>query len=435
MQDFQNAKPEFKKFVDIKLTNIKFRDHQLETPIRSNQFRLSKQFIFNILHNHIVDYPTPKNLNYFYNFGSIAGIILVIQIVTGVLLTMHYTPNTELAFASLEHIMRDVNFGWFMRYTHANGASMFFLIVYLHIARGIFYSSYKTSIGLWISGVVIFILMMAAAFIGYVLPWGQMSFWGATVITNLFTAIPGVGPDIAFWLWGGFAVDNATLNRFFSLHYLVPFIIAAVSVLHLIFLHMQGSTNPLSGPGKIDKISFHPYFTLKDVLGLLIFFSLFSVIIFWYPNTLGHPDNYIFANPLSTPIHIVPEWYFLPFYAILRACPNKIGGIVLMGGAIAILLLLPFLNRNKTVSTIVNPVFKIINYLFFTVFLLLAWLGAQPVEQPYIGLAQVCTAIYFIYFVIIYFITSPKFTKIFLFHNFDMRIFLIIKILFFRKPK
>ena len=376
--------------------------HNYPTSIEKNQSRLSNKFILNILHNHIIDYPTPKNLNYFYNFGSIAGIILVIQIITGILLAMHYTPNTALAFLSVEHIMRDVNMGWFLRYAHANGASMFFLIVYLHIARGIFYSSYKTSLGLWISGVIIFILMMATAFIGYVLPWGQMSFWGATVITNLFTAIPGVGPHIAFWLWGGFAVDNATLNRFFSLHYLVPFIIAAVSIIHLIFLHMNGSTNPLVGTGKIDKISFHPYFTLKDIFGFLIFCVLFSVIIFWYPNTLGHPDNYIFANPLVTPLHIVPEWYFLPFYAILRACPNKIGGIVLMGGAIAILLVLPFLNFSRTSSILVNPIFKIFTYLFFASFLLLGWLGAQPVEQPFIIISQICSFCYFLYFVLVF---------------------------------
>lgn len=376
-----------------------------KTTTQEAQFRISKLFILNILHNHIVDYPTPKNFNYFYNFGVIAGIILVLQILTGVLLTMHYTPNTALAFLSVEHIMRDVNMGWFLRYAHANGASMFFFIVYLHIARGIFYSSYKTSIGLWISGVVIFILMMAAAFIGYVLPWGQMSFWGATVITNLFTAIPGVGPHIAFWLWGGFAVDNATLNRFFSLHYLVPFIIAALAIVHLVFLHMNGSTNPLIGPGKVDKIAFHPYFTLKDIFGLLVFFTLFSIIIFWYPNVLGHPDNYIYANPLVTPLHIVPEWYFLPFYAILRACPNKIGGIVLMGGALIILLFLPVLNRARAVNGIINPILNLSIYLFFSVFLLLGWLGAQPVEQPYIFISQICTFSYFCFFILVWIFT------------------------------
>ena len=274
--------------------------------------RLIRIPIISIVNDHLVDYPTPINLNYFWGFGSLAGICLVVQIVTGVCLAMHYSPEVSLAFNSIEHIMRDVNNGWLLRYTHANGASMFLMVVYIHIGRGLYYTSYGyPRLFLWYSGVIIFILMMATAFMGYVLPWGQMSFWGATVITNLFSAIPYIGESISFWLWGGFSVDNATLNRFFSLHYLLPFLIVSLVVIHLSLLHLEGSSNPLGVCTKIDKVGFYPYFYLKDLFGFICFLLLFSYFLFFEPNLMGHPDNYIRADALITPTHIVPEWYFL----------------------------------------------------------------------------------------------------------------------------
>jgi ubiquinol-cytochrome c reductase cytochrome b subunit len=280
-----------------------------------------------------------------WSFGSTAGLCLVMQIISGIFLAMHYTPHIDFAFSSVEHIMRDVNNGWLIRYVHANGASMFFIVIYCHIFRGLYYGSYMypRSI-LWVSGVIIFLLMMATAFMGYVLPWGQMSFWGATVITNLFSAIPLVGFSIVEWLWGGFSVDNATLNRFYSLHYLMPFLIAALTLVHLTLLHQHGSNNPLGINTNVDTISFYPYFYVKDAFSFLILLTIFSFFVFFYPNALGHPDNYIPANPLVTPPHIVPEWYFLPFYAILRSIPDKLGGVVAMISAILALLLLPILN-------------------------------------------------------------------------------------------
>lgn len=293
--------------------------------------------------SHIVDYPTPLNLNYLWSFGSAAGLCLVIQMISGILLAMHYTPHIDLAFSSVEHIMRDVNNGWLIRYLHANGASMFFIVVYCHLFRGLFYGSYMFPRQLlWVSGVVIFLLMMATGFMGYVLPWGQMSFWGATVITNLFSAIPVVGSSIVEWLWGGFSVGNATLNRFFSLHYLLPFVIAGLVIVHLSLLHTDGSSNPLGVNTNVQTISFYPYFYVKDLFAFFILVFFLSVIIVYYPNSLGHPDNYIPANPMSTPAHIVPEWYFLPFYAILRSIPDKLGGVLAMFGAIVVLMILPF---------------------------------------------------------------------------------------------
>jgi len=289
-----------------------------------------KQPILAPLNDHLVEYPSPSNLNYWWSFGSLAGICLVVQILTGIFLAMHYTPHVDLAFMSVEHIMRDVEGGWFLRYMHANGASMFFIVVYLHMFRGLYYGSYASPRELvWIVGVLLFLLMILTAFIGYVLPWGQMSFWGATVITSLASAIPIVGDEITHWLWGGFSVDNATLNRFFSLHYLLPFIIAGASVVHLAALHQYGSNNPLGSLSTVDKVPFYPYFYVKDLLGWVCFAVFFAIFIFFYPNLLGHPDNYIPANPMSTPAHIVPEWYFLPVYAILRSIPNKLGGVAL----------------------------------------------------------------------------------------------------------
>ncbi|MGF1561543.1 MAG: cytochrome bc complex cytochrome b subunit [Geminicoccaceae bacterium] len=349
-------------------------------------------------------YPTPRNLNYFWNFGSLAGIALVIQIVTGIVLAMHYTPHVDHAFASVEHIMRDVNFGWLLRYAHANGASMFFIVVYIHIFRGLYYGSYKEPRELlWMLGVVILLLMMATAFMGYVLPWGQMSFWGATVITNLFSAFPIVGEPIVTWLWGGFSVDNATLNRFYSLHYLLPFVIVGVVFLHIIALHEFGSNNPLGIDTKSDKdtIPFHPYYTVKDLFGFGVFFIFFAAFVFYAPNYLGHPDNYIPANPLSTPAHIVPEWYFLPFYAILRAIPSKLGGVIAMFGSIAVLFILPWLDTSKVRSTAFRPIYRIFFWILVVDCLALGYLGAMPAEGAYVFWARICTFYYFFHFLVL----------------------------------
>jgi len=366
-------------------------------------------------HDNLIDYPTPRNLNYWWTFGSILSICLVVQIVTGIILAMHYTPHVDLAFDSVEHIMRDVNYGWLLRYMHSNGSSMFFIAVYIHILRGMYYGSYKAPREvLWILGVIIYLLMMATAFMGYVLPWGQMSFWGATVITNLFSAIPWVGDSIATWLWGGFAIDNPTLNRFFSLHYLFPFLIFAVVGLHIWALHVPGNNNPtgISVRGKQDTLPFHPYYTIKDGFAIGVFFIVFACFIFFVPNVLGHSDNYIPANPLVTPTHIVPEWYFLPFYAILRAVPDKLGGVVAMVGSIFILFALPWLDRAKTRSGTYRPLFRQFFYIFVAVCLLLGYLGAQPAEGIYITLARLASIYYFAHFLIILpvlnFVEKPK---------------------------
>jgi quinol-cytochrome oxidoreductase complex cytochrome b subunit len=364
--------------------------------------RWNKKSLFAVINNHLIDYPTPVNLNYFYGFGSLAGIMLVIQILTGIFLAMHYTPHIDLAFNSVEHIMRDVNHGWLIRYTHANGASFFFIVVYVHIFRGLYYGSYITPREhLWCSGVVIFILMMATAFMGYVLPWGQMSFWGATVITNLFSAIPLVGKDIVDWLWGGFAVDNPTLNRFFSLHFTFPFIIVGAVLIHLVLLHEVGSNNPLGLTLKTDNVPFYPYFYVKDLFGLMILLLSFFIFIFYYPNTLGHPDNYIEANPMKTPLHIVPEWYFLPFYAILRSIPNKIGGVIAMFGSLLVMLTIPFTNSSEIRSTAFRPIFKICYWLLVVAFFLLGWVGQMPVEYPYTEIGVISMIYYFLFFIVI----------------------------------
>jgi ubiquinol-cytochrome c reductase cytochrome b subunit len=370
--------------------------------IMSGHFRWNKDYVLAIVDNHIIDYQSPINLSYAWSFGALAGICLVIQIITGIFLAMHYTPHIDLAFSSVEHIMRDVNSGWLIRYMHANGASMFFIVVYSHLFRGLYYGSYMSPREhLWCSGVVIFLLMMATAFMGYVLPWGQMSFWGATVITNLFSAIPIAGPSIVEWLWGGFCVDNATLNRFFSLHFLLPFAIAGLVIVHIALLHKDGSNNPLGIDSSSDKISFYPYFYVKDLFSLMIFVVFFSVILFYFPNTLGHPDNYIPADPMSTPAHIVPEWYFLPFYAILRSIPDKLGGVVAMGGAIVILLFLPFINTSEVRSSTFRPIYRKLFWFLFADFLLLGWIGQEIVETPFIEIGQVATVFYFVYFLIL----------------------------------
>jgi len=367
--------------------------------MNNNHFRWNKDYILAIVDNHIIDYPSPINLSYAWSFGALAGICLVIQILTGVFLAMHYTPHVDLAFSSVEHIMRDVNNGWLIRYMHANGASMFFIVVYSHIFRGLYYGSFMAPREhLWCSGVIIFLLMMATAFMGYVLPWGQMSFWGATVITNLFSAIPIVGPSIVDWLWGGFCVDNATLNRFFSLHFVLPFVIAGLVIAHIALLHKDGSNNPLGISSDSDKISFYPYFYVKDLFGFMVLMLIFFIFIYYYPNLLGHPDNYIPANPMSTPAHIVPEWYFLPFYAILRSIPDKLGGVVAMGGAIVILLFLPFINTSEVRSSTFRPIYRIFFWLLFADFLLLGWIGQEVVEEPYTLIGQLGTVFYFLFF-------------------------------------
>ena len=327
-----------------------------------------------------VDFPTPKNLNYWYTFGGILAVCLVIQILTGIVLAMHYVPHVDYAFASVERIDRDVNFGWLLRNIHAVGASMFFLAVYLHIFRGLYYGSYKAPREiLWILGVVIYLLMMAAAFLGYVLPWGQMSFWGATVITELFGALPLIGGPITEWLWGGFAVGNTTLNRFFSLHYLIPFLIAGVVGLHIWALHVPGNNNPtgLSVKSSNDTLPFHPYYTVKDGFAIAVFLVIFAFFVFYWPDALGHADNYIEADPLVTPSHIVPEWYLLPFYAILRAVPDKLGGVILMFGAIGVLFILPWLDTSKVRSMRYRPMARWFFLTFIVACLGLGWAGAE----------------------------------------------------------
>ena len=363
---------------------------------------LRQQQLFSIVNHMLVDYRVPSNISYLWNFGVLAGVCLAIQIVTGILLAMHYTPHVDIAFASIEHIMRDVNYGWILRYVHANGASMFFIVVYTHMFRGLYYGSYLPPRQLlWWSGVVILLLMMATGFMGYVLPWGQMSFWGATVITNLFSALPLVGESIAYWLWGGFSVGHATLNKFFSLHYLLPFVIAAVAGVHVILLHEHGSNNPLGIYSKEDKVPFHPYFTLKDLTGVLGFIVFFSVFVFYYPNLLNHPDNYIEANPMVTPAHIVPEWYFLPYYAILRSIPDKLGGVLAMFGSILVFLLLPFINNSNVRSSAFRPLYKKLFWFFLADCFLLGWLGGQPIETPFIQIGQIGTIFYFGYLLVI----------------------------------
>ncbi len=360
--------------------------------------------VITMFRHSLVDYPTPRNLNYFWNFGSIAGIMLVSQILTGIFLAMHYTPHVDYAFDSVEHIMRDVNYGWLIRYMHSNGASMFFVVVFIHIFRGLYYGSYKAPREiLWWLGIIILLLMMASAFMGYVLPWGQMSFWGATVITNLFSAFPLVGESIVTWLWGGFSVDNPTLNRFFALHYLLPLVLVAVVALHLVALHTHGSNNPLGidATGPQDKVPFHPYYTAKDFFGFGVFFLVFGYFVFFNPNYLGHADNYIPANPMVTPAHIVPEWYFLPFYAILRAIPDKLGGVLAMFAAILILFVLPWLDSSKVRSGNFRPLFKPFFWLFVVACIGLGYLGAKPAEGVYVVWSRILTAYYFAYFLII----------------------------------
>ena len=360
--------------------------------------------IFTMLDHEYNQYPMPRNVNYLWAFGAIAGIMLVIMIATGLVLAMQYAANTHIAFDSVERIMRDVNYGWLLRYVHANGASMFFIAVYIHMFRGLYYGSYKAPREiLWILGVFILLAMMATAFMGYVLPWGQMSFWGATVITNLFSAFPIVGDPIVTWLWGGFSVDNPTLNRFFALHFLLPFVLLALVVLHTAALHVSGSNNPLGidPKGPQDTVPFNPYVTVKDGFAVVVFLIVYAAFVFFAPNYLGHPDNYIPANPLVTPAHIVPEWYFLPFYAILRAIPDKLGGVLAMFGAIAVLAALPWLDTSKVRSCKFRPIYRQFFWILALDALVLGYAGAMPAEGVWLVIARIGTAYYFFHFLVL----------------------------------
>tara|TARA_E500000178_G_scaffold281530_1_gene281851 strand:+ start:359 stop:1525 length:1167 start_codon:yes stop_codon:yes gene_type:complete len=365
--------------------------------------RWNKDYFLSVGNNHLIDYPAPINLTYAWSFGSLAGICLVVQIITGIFLTMHYSPNIELAFDSVEHIMRNVQGGWLMRYIHANGASMFFAVVYCHIFRGIYFCSFmKPRHFLWCTGVAIFFLMMATAFIGYVLPWGQMSYWGATVITNLVTALPVVGQGIVNWLWGGFSISNATLNRFFCFHFILPFIVAIVVASHLAVLHKDGSNNPLGIDSSMDKVYFYPYFYVKDMLALVFFLSIYATFLFMSPNYLGHPDNYIPADSMATPPHIVPEWYFLPFYAILRSLPTKFSGVLAMVGAILVLFLLPYIHSSDVRTPAFQPFYSSFFWCVFLDFLLLGYIGQAPIEDHFVLLGRIATFFYFFLFLFVY---------------------------------
>nr|ARH54024.1 cytochrome b [Stricticollis tobias] len=352
-----------------------------------------------IINNSLIDLPSPSNISTMWNFGSLLGLCLGIQLITGIFLAMHYCPNVNMAFESVVHICRDVNYGWLIRTLHANGASFFFINIYIHVGRGMYYSSYNL-VHTWLIGVLILFITMATAFLGYVLPWGQMSFWGATVITNLLSAIPYLGTSIVQWLWGGFAVDNATLTRFFSFHFVLPFVISAMVMIHLLFLHQTGSNNPLGLNSNIDKIPFHPYFSFKDLVGYMVMLFLLIALTLTNPYLLGDPDNFIPANPLVTPVHIQPEWYFLFAYAILRSIPNKLGGVIALVMSIAILAILPFTNKKMFMSNQFYPINKMLFWFMVAIIILLTWIGARPVEDPYITIGQILTVLYFLYYII-----------------------------------
>nr|YP_010743029.1 cytochrome b [Anagonalia emeiensis]WEU75310.1 cytochrome b [Anagonalia emeiensis] len=366
---------------------------------------MKKNPLMKIINNSLIDLPAPLNLSMWWNFGSILGICLLIQLMSGILLSMHYTSNIEMAFTSVNHIMRDVNYGWMMRSLHSNGASLFFMCLYLHAGRSMYYGSYKYT-KTWFMGMVIMLMTMATAFLGYVLPWGQMSFWGATVITNLMSAVPYIGYMLVNWIWGGFAVDNATLSRFFSIHFILPFIISMLTIIHLLFLHMTGSNNPIGMNSNIDKIPFHPYFSTKDIMGFIMMLTLLFTLNMLEPNMLLDPDNFIQANPMITPIHIQPEWYFLFEYAILRSIPNKLGGVLALFFSIIILMVLPFSMKMKFKSISMYPISQINFWMFTSTVMLLTWIGASPVELPYTMMGMILTLMYFMYF-----ISDPILTK------------------------
>nr|YP_010693098.1 cytochrome b [Dacus eclipsis]WCB98279.1 cytochrome b [Dacus eclipsis] len=355
--------------------------------------------LFKIANNALVDLPAPVNISGWWNFGSLLGLCLIIQILTGLFLAMHYTADINLAFNSVNHICRDVNYGWLLRTLHANGASFFFICIYLHVGRGIYYGSYLFT-PTWMVGVLILFLVMATAFMGYVLPWGQMSFWGATVITNLLSAIPYLGIDLVQWVWGGFAVDNATLTRFFTFHFILPFIVLAMTLIHLLFLHQTGSNNPIGLNSNIDKIPFHPYFSFSDIVGFIVMITALLLLTLINPYLLGDPDNFIPANPLVTPVHIQPEWYFLFAYAILRSIPNKLGGVIALVLSIAILMILPFYHLSKFRGIQFYPINKILFWTMVVTVILLTWIGARPVEEPYVLVGQILTVIYFLYYIV-----------------------------------
>nr|ARH55241.1 cytochrome b [Trigonopterus sp. 1 AH-2016] len=355
--------------------------------------------LMKIIQSSLIHLPTPSNISNLWNFGSLLGLCLIIQISTGLFLSMHYCPNMDLAFNSVAHISRNVNFGWLLRSLHANGASCFFICLYIHIGRGLYFSSYNLT-ETWMSGITIFFLVMATAFMGYVLPWGQMSFWGATVITNLLSAIPYLGNILVQWIWGGFSVSNATLTRFFSFHFILPFIITAIIMIHLFFLHQTGSTNPLGLKSNLDKLSFHPFFTFKDLVSFIVMIFLLSILSLKMPYSLSDPDNFVPANPMVTPIHIQPEWYFLFAYAILRSIPNKLGGVIALVLSIAILYILPLWPKKKFSSTSFYPLNKILFWSFFSVFMMLTWIGARPVEEPFIFTGQIISIMYFSFFLL-----------------------------------
>nr|YP_010166606.1 cytochrome b [Hydroporus analis]QRV62697.1 cytochrome b [Hydroporus analis] len=361
-------------------------------------FRLNHPLL-KIMNSALIDLPSPSNISLWWNFGSLLGLCLIIQILTGIFLAMHYTANIDMAFYSVNHICRDVNYGWLMRTLHANGASFFFICIYIHIGRGMYYGSYKL-MQTWLIGVIILFMVMGTAFMGYVLPWGQMSFWGATVITNLLSAIPYLGTMMVQWVWGGFAVDNATLTRFFTIHFMLPFIIIGLVIIHLLFLHQTGSNNPLGTNSNMDKIPFHPYFSFKDIMGFMILLMLLTLITLINPYMLGDPDNFIPANPLMTPIHIQPEWYFLFAYAILRSIPNKLGGVLALMMSILILIILPFSNKSKFKSLKFYPINQLLFWMFIMIIILLTWIGMRTVEEPYIITGQILTIMYFLYFII-----------------------------------
>nr|APF47523.1 cytochrome b [Protapanteles sp. 2 SNS-2016] len=365
--------------------------------IYMNKSLMKKNLVLNILGNMIIKLPTPVNISILWNFGSLLGLCLLIQIITGLFLSMHYVSNINYSFYSIIHIMKDVNFGWLMRLMHMNGASFFFICIYLHIGRGLYYGSYKL-FKVWIIGVLILLMLMMTAFMGYVLPWGQMSFWGATVITNLLSAIPYLGVMMVEWLWGGFSVDNATLNRFYTLHFLMPFVLMMMIIIHLMFLHENGSNNPLGLNSNYYKVIFHNYFTYKDIMGFLIFFLILMILLFQNPYKLGDPDNFIEANSMITPIHIQPEWYFLFAYTILRSIPNKLSGVIALVMSILILLIKPFMNFNNFQSNQFYLMNQMYFWFFFMNILMLTWLGSQPVEYPFIIMSQFFTLLYYMFY-------------------------------------